>query len=59
MLERHEKTKVKGAMVVTSSGLGARPMAGTLTYSAAKSFSSFVAEALNYECHGKVDVMSY
>jgi len=45
--------------VVTSSGLGARPISGCITYSACKSFSSYIAEGLNYELEGSVDVLSY
>jgi len=59
LLERYEKTKVKSAIIVTSSGLGSRPISGTIAYSAAKSFSSFVAEAMNTEFKGKIDCMSY
>lgn len=50
---------MKSAIIVTSSGLGAIPLSGTVTYSATKSFASFVAEGLNYELAGKVDVLSY
>ena len=58
-LKRYDTKGVKSAIVVTSSGLGAIPVSGTITYSATKSFASFVAEGLNYELKGKVDVMSY
>jgi short-subunit dehydrogenase len=59
MLKRHQESNTKSAIVVTSSGLGGKPISGTVAYSAAKSFASFMAEALNVECKGKVDVMSY
>ena len=48
-----------GAMVVTSSGLGSKPVAGCLDYSCTKSFASFLAEGLNYELKGKVDCMAW
>lgn len=59
LVDRHTKTGVKGAIVVTSSGLGAVPVSGLITYSSCKSFASFLAEGLSYELEGKVDVMSY
>jgi short-subunit dehydrogenase len=49
----------KSGLIVVSSGLGHKPVSGTITYSASKSFASFIAEGLNYELEGKVDVMSY
>ena len=45
--------------MITSSGLGARPIAGTITYSACKSFAGFIGEGLNFELNGKVDVINY
>ena len=45
--------------MVVSSGLGARAISGSTAYSAAKSFSSFIAEALNTEFEGQIDIMSY
>ena len=59
LLSRYEKTGCKSAMIVVSSGLGAIPIPGFLTYSATKSFASFLAEGLNIELKGKVDVLSY
>ena len=59
MIDRYIKTGIKGAIVVTSSGLGSRPISGCLTYSATKSFATFIAEGLNFELEGKVDVISY
>ena len=56
MMLRRDK---KAGLVVVSSGLGHRPVAGTITYSSTKSFASFIAEGLNYELEGKVDCMSY
>lgn len=51
--------KERSAIVVTSSGLGGRPIPGCVTYSAAKACSSFMAQALNYELKDKVDVLSW
>jgi short-subunit dehydrogenase len=45
--------------LITTSGLGERPMAGTITYSACKSFAGFIGEGLNFELKGKVDVINY
>ena len=44
---------------MTSSLLGEKPFPGILTYSACKSLAGFVAEGLNYELDGKVDVLNY
>jgi NAD(P)-dependent dehydrogenase (short-subunit alcohol dehydrogenase family) len=51
--------KERSAIIVTSSGLGARPVAGCVTYSAAKACSSYMAQALSFELGDKVDVMSW
>ena len=59
LLKRFEDTKVKSGILITSSGLGERPMAGTITYSACKSFAGFIGEGLNFELEGKVDVINY
>ena len=45
--------------MVTSSTLGDRPIAGTMTYSATKSFASFLARGLSYELAGKVDCLDW
>lgn len=50
---------MKSALLITSSGLGERPIAGVITYSACKSFAGFIAEGLNYEFKGKIDVINY
>ena len=55
LLARSERS----AIVVTSSGLGSRPIAGCVTYSSAKACSSFMAQALSYEVRDKIDVMSW
>ncbi len=47
------------ALVITSSGLGIIPAPGVITYSASKSFASFLAIGLSYELEGKVDCMSW
>jgi len=59
LVARYKKDKVRSGIIVTSSGLGARPMSGTITYSAAKSFASFLAQGLSYELKDEVDVLSY
>jgi short-subunit dehydrogenase len=43
MVKRYENSRTKGAILVTSSGMGSRPISGTITYSASKSFASFLA----------------
>jgi len=59
MLKRANRGQ-RSAIVVTSSGLGGRPVAGTITYSAAKAFSSFLAQGLSYELEEQnVDVLSW
>ena len=58
--KRFEVHKQKSAILVTSSGLGSLPFPNMLTYSASKSFASFLAEGLNYELkHKGIDVISY
>ena len=59
LLERYDKIGAKSALIVVSSGLGSKPIPGFLGYSATKSLVSYLAEGLNYELEGKVDVMSY
>ena len=59
MLERYDNNKLKSGILVTSSLLGERPFPGMLTYSACKSFAGFIAEGLNFELKGKVDVLNY
>lgn len=49
----------KSALVITSSGLGSTAVPGILTYSASKSFSSYLGEGLSIELAGKVDVLSF
>merc|ERR1740117_2847372 len=58
-VERFNKKKKRGAIIVTSSGLGSRPVSGTITYSATKSFASFIAEGLNHELKESIDFLSY
>ena len=59
MLDRAKKSKTRGAIIVTSSGLGSIAVPGCISYSASKSFSSFIAEGLNFELKQHIDVMSY
>lgn len=60
MVSRLEgNSKLKSAIVITSSGLGSIPIAGWAAYSSAKSFASFLGQCLNFELEGKIDVMSY
>lgn len=59
MAKRSEEKKVKGAIVVVSSGIAARPISGNISYSAAKVFSTYLAQGLNFELEGLIDVMSY
>ena len=59
MLERQEKKGKKSAMIVTGSGLGCIPTAGTAHYSAAKAFARFIADSLCVEWAKNVDVLHY
>ena len=47
------------ALVITSSGLGAQPVAGILDYSCTKTFVDFLAQGLSFELEGKVDCLSW
>lgn len=49
----------RSAILTTGSGLGIRPVAGIATYSASKSFVSYLAQSLNYELKDKIDVINY
>ena len=55
MLSRKERS----AILVTSSMAAKRPMPGMTTYSASKSFCSFVAEGLSWEVQEKIDVIAF
>lgn len=59
LVQRYDSKKLMSGMVVTSSVASLSPMSGTITYCATKSFASYIAEGLNYELLGKVDVMTY
>lgn len=59
MLERQEKTKVKSSIIISSSLVSKVPWIGSLPYSASKSMASFIAEGLNYELSGKIDVFNF
>ena len=59
-LKTRAQKGVRSGVMVTSSGLGIRPTAGTITYSASKSFVGFLARGLNYECKNNgVDFLSF
>ena len=57
LVERYDRTGVKGGILVTSSFLAKDPI--VCLHSASKAFDSYLAESLNYELRGKVDVLSY
>ena len=59
MVSQMAARKERSAIVVTSSGLGGRPVAGCVTYSSAKACSSYMAQALSYELQTNIDVMSW
>ena len=59
LVKRFDDKKQKSAMLITTSGLAERPLAGTLTYSVCKSFAGYIGEGLNFELNGKVDVINY
>lgn len=56
---RFAKKGQKAAMVFVSSLASVVPSPGNLTYSATKSFCSYLGEGLSYEFEGKVDVINY
>ena len=58
-VERFNRKKMRGAIIVTSSGFASRPISGSITYSATKTFASFIAEGLNHELKEKIDFLSY
>ena len=55
MLAREKRS----AIVVTSSGLGMIPVAGTAIYAATKAYDSSFAQALSYELEDKIDVIDW
>lgn len=60
LVNQLRQRKERSAIVVTSSGLGSRPVAGCVVYSAANACSSFMAQALRHELKkDNVDVMSW
>lgn len=59
MLRRYKRYSKKSAIIITSSGLGSKPIPGFLAYSSTKSFANFLAQGLNYELKDKIDVISY
>jgi short-subunit dehydrogenase len=52
------RSKRSGILIVTS-GIGTTPASGVITYSAAKAFSRFLGQGLNYELKDKIDVISF
>lgn len=50
---------MKSALIVTSSSIATRVAPGNVAYSASKSFASYIAQGLEYELRGKVDVLNY
>jgi short-subunit dehydrogenase len=59
MINRFDVHKQKCGMAIVSSGLGLNPIAGCIAYSASKGFVSFLAQGLNVEFNGKIDVLCY
>lgn len=47
------------AIVVVSAMMALVPVSGATSYAASKTFTSYMAEGLNFELAGKVDVISY
>jgi len=50
---------LKSAVLVVASQAAVVPLSGLATYSATKTFASFVAEALNTEFSNEIDFISY
>lgn len=59
LVDRFDNKKKKSGIVITSSIASIKSVAGITTYNATKSFDAFMAEGLNYELKGKVDVIAY
>ena len=57
--ERLEKKGQKAAMILTSSIAAGMAIPGNLTYSATKTFATYIGEGLYYELQDKVDVISF
>lgn len=49
----------KSGLLFTCSGAGLIPMPGLATYSATKAFVTFLAQGLNCELKGKIDVLAF
>lgn len=49
----------KSAVVVVSSAAACGPLPGIATYSACKTFASFLLRGLSFELRGKVDCMAW
>jgi len=59
MIKRFQDTGRKSGMIFVSSVLGEMPVAGAITYSAAKGFMSFLSQGLSVEFEGKIDCLNY
>jgi len=51
--------KLRGSIIIVSSGLGSIPVSGAITYSASKAFAGYLGQGLNYEFKSKIDVMTF
>ena len=49
LVKRYDTTNKRSAIVVTASIAALHPASGSTTYSATKTFASYLAEGLNYE----------
>ena len=49
----------RSGVIITTDGMGARPLPGWAAYSATKAFDRYLALALNYEFKHRIDVLSY
>lgn len=59
LVDRYEMRKLKSGVLFTSSIAHAIPMPGLSTYSTVKRFITHLAQCLNFEFKGKVDVTAY
>jgi short-subunit dehydrogenase len=59
LLKKQLVRSKRSGILIVSSGLGTAPVSGIITYSAAKAFSRFLGQGLNYELKDKIDVISF
>ena len=59
LLDRYDGKKLQSGVVITSSVAGQIEICGMSTYSTTKKFVTHLAKCLNYEFHGKVEVLSF